>query len=165
MPRWSAALLAVAICGPNAAQAAIWGDTGAYQQRAEAWLVTQPPGTPIGAFPLIDGTYKGVSYAIAARDAACPAPRPGIITIGDRRLIFPYLPSVTFVAPIQADGAIIAQLIAAPPGNAKGRAATRAHRAVAIVVGNLDGRIGGGWLEFTVRTPHCETSYRLRWEM
>ena len=168
LPRWSAwraALFAVAIGAPNAVCAASWGDTGAYQQRAEAWLATQPPGTPISAFPLIDGTYKGVAETVSAQNATCPARRKGIITIGDRRLILPYQPTVTFVAPVQPDGAVIARLTAAAT-TAQGRNATRARRAAPpVVIGNLDGRIGGGWLEFTVQTPSCETRYKLRWVM
>lgn len=160
MPRWSAALFAVALAAPAAATAAVWGDTGAYQQRADAWLATQPPGTPITAFPLIDGTYKGISEPVSAQDATCPAAQSGIMIIGDRRLILPYQPTVTFVAPVQPDGAVIARLTTAGP-----RAPNTRRPAPPIVVGNLDGRIGGGWLEFTVRTPRCETRYRLRWVM
>ena len=169
MPRWSAALLAIAVCGPTAAGAAVLGDTGAYQDRADAWLATQPPGAPISAFPLIDGTYKGVAQVVSAQVAGCPMARPGIITIGDRRLIFPYQPDMIFIAPVQPDGTLIARVGITIPTVAGGRGAARAGRnaapAAPATIGSLDGRIGGGWLEFTVRTPSCETRYKLRWTM
>lgn len=167
MPRWSAPLLAVAVCGLTAAGAgaSVFGGTGAYWERAEAWLATQPTGTPISAFPLVDGTYKGVAETVVAQGASCPAADPGTITIGDRRLIFPFSPNVIFIAPVQPDGSLVARIVAIPPTAPRGRGGARAAVPPPAPIGSLDGRIGGGALEFTVRTPSCETRYRLRWVM
>lgn len=172
MPRWSVVAFVTAICGLTAAcgEPGAFTDTGAYEQRAREWLMTQPPGAKLSDFPLVDGTYKGVAEPVTAQDPACSGARAGIITIGDRRLIFPYQPHVTFVVPIQPDGTFSTFSAPSPaPRNARARASARVRaRADAPFVpatGSLDGRVGAGALEFTVRTPGCETRYRLRWVM
>jgi hypothetical protein len=128
------ALLALAACAST-------GKIGpsAWEDRLAAWQAANPGRR----FTLVDGTYKGEAALLSATGPDCPAPRPGIIVIGDGRLMYPYDPATPLIAPIGADGAMRAQA-----GNA-----------------TLEGRIGEGSLAFTVRTPSCETAYRLRWYM
>ncbi len=162
MPRWSAVLPALALAGLTATAGAAHAQSAAYQQRADEWLAAQPPGTPPGNFRLIDGTYKGEAVNAAAQDGACPVARPGTIDIGDRRLIFPYLPNVTFIAPVQADGSLTARILPPPPS---GPVRVRANPPPMAPIASLDGRIADGWLEFTARAGGCESHYRLRWTM
>ena len=138
-PRWTTAICALAVCGLTAA----CGNTSAYQQRVENWQAGQPPGTPAENFPLVDGTYRGTAELVAAQGMDCPAPRPGNINIGDRWLVWPYQPNLTFVALARPDGTLTARNEG----------------------GSLDGKVGAGSLEFTVHTPSCESRYKLRWLM
>ena len=121
-------ILALAGCGPTA-----WED------RAQAWNATPHPE---GAkFNLIDGNYKGVAELVSATGEDCPAGGAGTLSIGDGRIIYPYTPRITFVAPIGPNGALRA--VSGPA--------------------TLEGRIGDGNLNFAVRTPTCESRYALRW--
>jgi hypothetical protein len=146
MPRWNAALFALALCGLTAAcsDSAPTGNSGAYEQRLQAWLAANPPGTPATDFPLVDGTYKGQAQLVSQEGASCPVAKPGTVDIGDRWLIHPYQPNMLFIARIQPDGSFAAWPV---PG------------------GTLEGYARAGWLEFTVRTPTCESHYKLRWTM
>jgi len=90
-----------------------------------------------------DGTYKGRAELVSATGPDCPAPRPGIISVGDQRLFYSYGPNENFVARIGPDGTLLAY-------SGQGR---------------LEGRIGDGILQFNVRTPGCESRYALRWTM
>ena len=114
----------------------------AWDDRVQAWQVRQGP-TSSASFTLTDGTYKGVAELVTASGPDCPAGRNGIITIGDQRLVYAYTPRITFIAPLRADGSLRASM-----GGA-----------------TLEGLVGNGDLSFSVRTPTCESRYRLRWTM
>ena len=123
--------LALTLCG-----LAGCGSTSTWEDRVQ----NLPPPARLS---LTDGAYRGVAELVATNGPECPAGRPGIITIGDQRLIYPYTPRITFIAPINADGSLRANT-----DNA-----------------TLEGLIGNGDLVFAVRTPTCESRYRLRWVM
>lgn len=84
-----------------------------------------------------DGSYQGRARLVHGSAAACPASRYGVVDIGDAALVFPYQPSLVLAAPLQPDGTLHA---------ADGKAV-------------LDGKVIGGRLAFTVRTPECETEF------
>jgi len=111
--------------------------------RMQAWPLVTTPDAPDATIDLVDGTYKGEAELVSAQGPDCPAGRPGTIGIGDRRLIYPYQSNVVFVAPIRADGGFSATADAA----------------------TLEGRIEHGKLQFTVRSPSCESRYTLHWTM
>ena len=114
----------------------------AWEDRVQAWQAAQGPNSS-ASFTLIDGTYKGMAELVTANGTDCPAGRSGIITIGDQRLVYAYSPRITFIAPIRRDGSIQSSMSGA----------------------SLEGRIGNGDLNFSVRTPNCESRYQLLWTM
>jgi hypothetical protein len=99
------------------------------------------PELPSPESDKVDGNYKGVADLVAAQSPACPGDSFGKIEIGDRTLYFAYLPNTMFIAPIRPDGSVYA--VSGP----------------AV----LDGRLAGGRLAFTVRTPVCESHYNMRY--
>jgi hypothetical protein len=99
------------------------------------------PELPTPESDKVDGNYKGAASLVAAQSPACPGNSFGKIEIGDRTLYFAYLPNTMFIAPIQPDGSVYA--VSGP----------------AV----LDGRLAGGRLAFTVRTPVCESHYNMRY--
>ncbi len=133
LPTLTALALAALLtaCGPTA-----WGE------REQAWRAGAGANatTP---FPLLDGTYKGEAILVSATGPDCPASRPGIITIGDNRLVYSSGTRQNFVALIAADGTI------------RGQSGTA----------TLEGRIGNGDLAFSIRSATCESRYALRWVM
>lgn len=102
---------------------------------------SQAPELPSPESDKVDGNYKGAVDLVATQSPACPGNSFGKIEIGDRTLYFAYLPNTMFIAPIGPDGSIYA------------------------VSGTsvLDGRLAGGRLAFTVRTPVCESHYNMRY--
>lgn len=101
----------------------------------------QSPELPSPESDKVDGSYKGAVNLVAAQSPACPGNSFGRIEIGDRTLYFAYLPNTMFIAPIRPDGSVYA--VSGP----------------AV----LDGRLAGGRLAFTVRTPVCESHYNMRY--
>jgi hypothetical protein len=118
-------------CGPTA-----WED------RERAWRAG-PGANATVPFPLVEGTYKGTAELVSATGPDCPAGRPGIITIGDNRLVYSSGARQNFVALIGRDGTVRASA-----GNA-----------------TLEGQVGNGNLAFAIRSPTCESRYNLRWVM
>ncbi len=102
-----------------------------------------PPAPRVASAPLTpvsyDGNYQGHAQLVSA-SGVCPPSSYGVIQIADNTLNFAYLPTIIFVAGVAPDGAL--------------------HQAQGPVV--LDGRITGGRLAMTIRTPQCETRYGAR---
>jgi len=99
------------------------------------------PELPTPESDKVDGNYKGAANLVATQSPACPGSSFGKIEIGDRTLYFAYQPHTMFVAPIQPDGSVYA--VSGP----------------AV----LDGKLTGGRLAFSVRTPVCESHYNMRY--
>ena len=133
VPMLSALAIAALLtaCGPTA-----WED------REKAWQAG-PGANATTAFPLIDGTYKGTAELLSANGPECPTSRPGIVTIGDNRLVYSSGTRQNFVALIARDGSL-----RSTTGDA-----------------TLEGQVGNGNLAFTIRSPTCESRYSLRWVM
>lgn len=83
----------------------------------------------------VDGIYKGSVHLVSATGDGCPGDARGLIEIGDRRLLYPYAPSLIFVAPIRTDGKIHAE--------------TGGY--------SLDGTLAGGALDVVVAGAGCRT--------
>lgn len=97
------------------------------------------PATPPELF---DGSYQGRGYLVRASAPGCPdRPRYGVVEIGDAVLVYPYTPMLVLSAQIARNGTMHGQ---AGPAT-------------------LDGRIVGDRLDFTVRTPQCESRYRMHY--
>jgi hypothetical protein len=101
----------------------------------------QSPELPPLESDKVDGSYKGGVTLVATQSPACPASSFGQIEIGDQTLYFAYQPNTMFVAPIRPDGSVYA--VSGPSV--------------------LDGKLTGGRLAFTVRTPVCESRYNMRY--
>jgi len=101
---------------------------------AKPAAATNPPAVSPRSF---DGSYQGRARLVHGTDAACPVSRYGVVDIGDAALVFPYQPGLVLAALLQPDGSLHA---------ADGKAV-------------LDGKVAGGRLAFTVRTPECETEF------
>ncbi len=101
----------------------------------------RPPELPFPESDKVDGNYKGAANLVATQSPACPGSSFGKIEIGDQTLYFAYLPNTMFVAPIRPDGSLYA--VSGPSV--------------------LNGRLAGGRLAFTVRTPVCESHYNMRY--
>jgi hypothetical protein len=96
---------------------------------------------PASLSELFDGSYQGRAVLVRNTGHICPIwPRRGVVEIGVAVLTFPYLPGLTFSAPVQPDGSLHAEYGPAV----------------------LDGRVAGESLSFAVRIPECETRYNLR---
>lgn len=97
------------------------------------------PATP---GELYDGSYQGSATLVRALGPACPRrPSYGVVEIGDAVLVLPYTPELTFSVPVLRDG-------------------TMRLEGDGI---SLRGRIVGNQLGFVVRTPKCETLYRMHY--
>ena len=89
---------------------------------------------------LFDGSYQGRSYLVRAAGPGCPLePRHGVVEIGDALLIYPYTPNLVLAAQVAPNGTM--------------------HTTAGPAV--LDGRVVGDQLVFTIRTPLCESRYRM----
>lgn len=95
---------------------------------------------PANEWDTADGNYKGRAKLAASQSAACPGSSWGKIEVGDDRLDFAYQPGTIFVVPIPPDGKLHA--VSGPSV--------------------LDGWLVGGRLQFTVKTPVCESRYDMR---
>lgn len=97
---------------------------------------------PATTAELFDGSYQGRAVLVRATGPGCPVrPRYGVVVIGDAELTFPYEPDLILSAPVAADGTLHAETSPAV----------------------LDGRIINDRLEFTVRTPNCQSHYSMRY--
>ena len=93
---------------------------------------------PVTPYPQYwDGNYQGRSELVQAGVPFCPPSRYGVYEVGDSTLFLAYAPDTLFTTPVQPDGII------------DGMAG----------VSHLTGRIAGGVLMATVKTPTCETRY------
>ncbi len=89
---------------------------------------------------LYDGSYQGRVRLVRAIGPACPRwPGYGVVVIGDATLYYPYEPDLNFAAPVTREGTM--------------------HDRIGPAV--LDGRIAGNQLAFTIKTPQCQSYYRM----
>jgi hypothetical protein len=122
-----------------AAAAAVGGC--AHQPAAPVRTGQEGASRPASLSELFDGSYQGRAVLVRNTGHVCPIwPRRGVVEIGEAVLTFPYLPGLTFSAPVQPDGSLHAEYGPAV----------------------LDGRVAGDYLSFAVRIPECETHYNLR---
>lgn len=121
--------------------AAALGGCGGHQLAAPVRTGVNGVTRPATPAELYDGSYQGWATLVGANAPGCPVwPREGVVEIGDATLVYPYLPNLVLAAPVAPDGSMHA----------------RAGRAV------LDGRIVNDHLEFIIRTPNCQSLYRMR---
>ena len=99
---------------------------------------TQAPGDPLR----YDGSYKGPARLVQG-GPTCPAPRYGVIMIGDNVLTYAYTPNQIFQVPVGADGSL--------------------HGVAGSTT--LDGRIVRNRLTMTIKGPDCTTDYRARYTL
>ncbi|MBV8524375.1 MAG: hypothetical protein JOY71_19975 [Acetobacteraceae bacterium] len=98
---------------------------------------------PANLFDKISGDYKVARAEAVSQSPNCPPIQPGILEIGDHRLVFAYAPQAIFMAPIASDGSV--------------------HDRTGGI--SLDGRVAAGWATFTITSPVCQVRYELAWKI
>lgn len=100
-----------------------------------------PPAAPTQvAGPAVDGIYNGRSSLVRSEAPTCPSPTRGLLEVGDRQVVFGYLPDVIFVATILSNGVM--------------------HATTNGFV--LDGHMQDDGIAFTVSGPACRSVFEFR---